>query len=187
MPNAFDANNPPFDRLTAQELETLRRALDIGYFRPGETIIEQAGSSDSLYVVIKGSVEERAADEVVALLGPKDSFDTHALVEGQSRNAFIAREETLCYLLPRPVALQLIQANPRFGAFFYLDLSHKLDAMARDEEDSRVGSLMRARVSDIILSPASFIEADDSIETAGQRMSEIDSNALFVRDGDRIG
>ena len=187
MPNAFDSQNPPFDRLTPQELEALRRALDIGYYRPGETIIAQGVPAEALYVVIKGAVEERAADELIALLGPNDSFDSHALVQGQSGHAFVAREETLCYLLPRVVALDLIQANPRFAAFFYLELSRKLDAMAREEEDSRVGTLMRARISDVTLSPAFFIDADDTIETAGHRMSEVDTNALFVRDGDRVG
>ncbi len=105
-------------------LRPLRQALDIGYFRPGETIVWQGEPADSLYVVIKGLIEERAGDEVVAHLGPKDTFDSHALVQGQSRHAFVAREETLCYpaapsgrpradpgqsalrrlLLPRPVA-----------------------------------------------------------------------------------
>ena len=187
MPNAFDPNNPPFDRLSPQELETLRRALDIEYYRPNETIIAHGVPAEALYVVIKGIVEERSGDELIALLGPKDSFDSRALVQGQSGNAFVAREETLCYRLPRPVALQLIQANPRFATFFYLELSRKLDAMAHDEEDSRVGTLMRARISDMTLSPASFIDADDSIETAGHRMNKIGTNALFVRDGDRIG
>ena len=42
---AFDAHNPPFDRLTHQELGELKAALDIGYFRPGETIIEHGTSS----------------------------------------------------------------------------------------------------------------------------------------------
>ena len=187
MPNAFDPNNPPFDRLSPQELETLRRALDIEYYRPDETIIAHGVPAEALYVVIKGIVEERSGDELIALLGPKDSFDSRALVQGQSGNAFVAREETLCYRLPRPIALELIQANPRFATFFYLELSRKLDAMAHDEEDSRVGILMRARVSDMTLSPASFIDADDTIETAGHRMSETDTNALFVRDGDRTG
>jgi CBS domain-containing protein len=187
MPKAFDSRNPPFDRLTADELETLRKALDIGYFRPNETIIRQGESADSLYVVIKGVVEEHAGDEVVAHLGPNDSFDSHALMQGRSRHGFVAREETLCYLLPRPVALELIQANRRFAAYFYLDLSHRLDAMAREEEDSSVGALMRARVRDLKLSPACFIDANDTIETAGRRMSEVDCNALFVRDGDRVG
>ena len=187
MPNAFDPYNPPFDRLTPQELETLRRAVDIGYYRPGETIIPQGVPAEALYVVIKGIVEERSGDELIALLGPKDSFDSRALVQGQSGHAFLAREETLCYLLPRPVALELIQANPRFAAFFYLELSRKLDAMAHDEEDSRVGTLMRARVSDMTVSPAAFSAADETIETAGHRMSEINTTALFVRDGDRTG
>ena len=162
MPNAFDANNPPFDRLTAPEMETLRKALDIGYYRPGETIVPPDAPAEALYVVIKGVVEERTGDEAIALLGPKDSFDSRALVHGHSGNAFVAREETLCYLLPKAVALDLVHANPRFAAFFYLELSRKLDALAREDEDSRVGTLMRARVRDMSLYPASFIEADDT-------------------------
>ena len=187
MPNAFDEHNPPFDRLTPQEIEALRRALDIGYFRPGETIIAQGAPAEALYVVIKGVVEEKAGAEIVALLETNDSFDSRALVQGHSGHDFIAHEETLCYLLPRSAALDLIQSNPRFAAFFYLEISRKLDAMAREEEDSRVGPLMRARVSDMNLRPAFFIDANETIETAGHRMRDINSNALFVRDGDRIG
>jgi CBS domain-containing protein len=187
MPNAFDPGNPPFDRLSGPEMETLRKALDIGYFRPGEVIVAQGAPAESLYVVIKGVVEERDGDEVTALLGAKDCFDGRALVQGRSGSAFAAREETLCYLLPRQVALNLIQANPRFAAFFYLELSRKLDAMAREDDETRVGSLMRARVSDMNLYPASFVDAADTIETAGRRMRDVDSNALFVRDGERIG
>ena len=35
----FDALNPPFDRLTNQEIEELKASLDIGYFRRGEVIV----------------------------------------------------------------------------------------------------------------------------------------------------
>ena len=38
MPRAFDASNPPFDRLTQEEIGELRAALDIAYLRPGEAI-----------------------------------------------------------------------------------------------------------------------------------------------------
>ena len=37
-----------------------------------------------------------------AVLGPKDSFDSRALVHGAAGEDFIAAEETLCYLIPRP-------------------------------------------------------------------------------------
>ena len=187
MPKAFDATNPPFDRLTSQEVETLRAALDISYFRPGETIIAQDTPANALYTVIKGTVEERDGSGLLALLGPKDSFDSRALVHGKSGHAFVAREETLCYLAPRGTTLGLIQSNPRFASFFYREISHKLDELARDEEERRYGSLMRARVAELFLHPPAFIDADDTIETAGHLMREIDSNALLVRDGKRIG
>jgi CBS domain-containing protein len=187
MPNAFDATNPPFDRLTSQQVETLRAALDIAYFRPGETIIVQNAPANALFIVIKGTVEERDGSDLLALLGPKDSFDSRALVHGKSGHAFLAREETLCYTAPKSVTLGLIQNNPRFASFFYREISHKLDELTRDEEERRYGSLMRARVTELFLHPPAFIEASDSIEAAGHLMREVGSNALFVRDGERIG
>jgi len=36
----FDPSNPPFDRLTQQEVDAVTAALDIGYFRPGEAIVK---------------------------------------------------------------------------------------------------------------------------------------------------
>src|SRR6266581_4090826 len=71
MPQSFDIHNPPFDRLTHGEANDLRAALDIGYFHPGEVIVEHNAASDQLHVIIKGAVEERDGDEVVARLGPK--------------------------------------------------------------------------------------------------------------------
>ena len=46
---------------------------------------------------------------------------------------------------------------------------------------------MHARVRDLSLHPAAFIEAADSIECAARKMREINANALFVRDGERVG
>jgi CBS domain-containing protein len=159
MPNVFDAANAPFDRLTPQEVETLRAVLDIAYFRPGETIIAQNAPAGALFVIIKGTVEERDGGDLLALLGPKDTFDSRALVHGQSGHGFVAHEETLCYTCPKVVTLSLIQSNPRFASFFYREISHKLDELARDEEERRYGSLMRARVSELFLHPPAFIEA----------------------------
>ena len=187
MPKAFDASNPPFDRLTPAEIETLRAELDIGYFRPGEALIAVGAAVESLFVVIKGTVEERDGEELIALLGPKDSFDSRAIVEGAAAHSYIAREETLAYLIPKALTLRLIRDNARFGSFFYLDLSRKLEAVARDEDEMRTGSLMRTRVGDLFLHPAEYIEASDTIETAGRRMRDVNSNTLLVREGDKVG
>ena len=187
MAQAFDISHAPFDRLSPTEAEAVRAALDIGYFRPGETIIARDGAPDSLFIVLKGAVEEREGADVVSLRGPGDCFDSRALVQGGGSNAFVAREETLCHLLPRDVTLRLINQNPRFAAFFYLDISRKLDAAAGESEDARFGPMMRTHVRDLSLHPAEIVDASASIEQAARKMSELDGKALLVRDGERIG
>jgi CBS domain-containing protein len=183
MPQAFDAQNPPFDRLSHQEIEELRGVLDIGYFRPGEVVVEKHKSSEYLYVIIKGSVEERDGDELEALLGPKESFDARALVQGAAGASFVAAEETLCYLTPKQFVLDLIRHNAGFAAFFYSEISHKLASAIRIQETEGVDSVLRARIRDARLHPAVFIDGGTSIEAAGATMRDRDTNALFVRDG----
>jgi CBS domain-containing protein len=185
----FDARNAPFDRLSDDEIRLVRDSLDIAYFRPNETIVGRNRAPDSLYIVIKGVVEERDGDDLVALRGPGDTFDSRALVQGQASNAFVAREETLCNLLPRDVTLRLINQNPRFASFFYLDIAHKLDAVSREEERARFAPLLGARVEELFLRPAEFVEATASIAEAGALMRRNNSYALFVRSegGESVG
>jgi CBS domain-containing protein len=187
MPQSFDIHNPPFDRLTHGEANELRATLDIGYFRPGEVVVERNSGSEQLHVIIKGSIEERDGDEIEAILGPKDSFDARAVVHGAAGSRFAAAEETLCYLVPRAVLLSLIRRNPGFAAFFYSEVSRKLDSYSRRQEAEGVESVLRARVRDARPHPAVFIDGTATIEAAGRLMRERDNNALFVRDGDRTG
>ena len=187
MAHHFDAKNAPFDRLTAEELDEVRDALDIGYFRPNETIIGSDKAPDSLFIVIKGLVEERDGDELVALRGPGDAFDSRALVQGGGSNAFVAREETLCNLLPRDVALRLINQNSRFASFFYLDIARKFGAATREEEAARFAPLLVTRVRDLFLHPAVFMDAKETIADAGARMKAANCHALLVGEGEEAG
>src|SRR5262249_43333617 len=180
---SFDSHNPPFDRLTHDEINELRAALDIGYFRPGEVIVERNSGSDDLHVIIKGSVEERDGENVEAVLGPKESFDARAVVHGGAGARFIAAEETLCYLVPQATVRALIRRNGGFAAFFYSEISRKLEGYARRQGTEGVESVLRARVRDARSRPAVYINGAESIEAAGQLMRARDVNALFVRDG----
>ena len=153
----FDALNPPFDRLTHAETEALRGAVDIGYFAPGSVIVERGGSSEFLHVIIKGAVAEKTGDETEALLGPKDTFDSEAVVHGSASASFVAEEETLCYLLPRVLILELVQKNQAFAAFFYSELSRRLDAF-RGTSQSRAALelVLRLRVKEARCQEAHF-------------------------------
>lgn len=182
MPTAAVFRDPPFDRLTTDERAELARLLDVEFFPTGATLIAADQPVQHLFIVIKGAVEERAGDDLIALHGPGDTFDSRALMEGATGHAYVAREETLCHLAPREATLRLARRNARFGGFFYSDLGRRLDAMNEAEDDQRVGALTRARVRDAHLHPAIFIQSSDTIEHAGRTMRDHDTNALFVRD-----
>src|SRR3954463_12275347 len=183
----FDALNPPFDRLAQPEIEELKASLDIGYFRPGEAIVQEGRPSDFLHVIIKGAVEDRAGDMLQAVLGPKDAFDSRAVVHGAAGEDFVAAEETLCHLIPQPIIQNLIRRNPAFAAFFYSEVSRKLDALAGYQRSEGVETVLRARVRDARHGAAVFIDGARTIEDAGHRMRDTNINALFVRDGERVG
>ena len=186
MAQHFDPRNAPFDRLSGEEIDVVRGALDIAYYRPNETIIAPGGAPESLFVVIKGAVEERDGDDLVALRGPGDMFDSRALVQGRSSNAFVAREEALCNLLPRAVTLRLIDANPRFASFFFLDIAHKLDTVSR-RGGGALHAAARARVDELFHHPAIYVDATETIAEAGLLMRDHKTYALFVTGAEGVG
>ena len=183
----FDALNPPFDRLTRAEAERLQAAADIGYFAPGSVIVERGGGSEFLHVIVKGSVAEKNGEETVALLGPKDTFDSEAAVHGSASASFVAAEETLCYLLPRPLILELVQKNQSFAAFFYSELSRRLEALAASRNPGGIESVLRLRVKEARCADAVFIDGATTLEEAGRAMAEHNNNTLFVADAGRTG
>ncbi len=187
MPQAFDAQNPPFDRLTHDQISQLRAALDIGYFRPGDAIIEQGQRSENLHIVIKGSVEERDGEKIEAVLGPKDTFDSRSLVHGPAGSSFVAADETLCYLVPKAVVLELIAKNTGFAAFFYSEISRKLRSYAVGRESNGVDSTLRARVRDVRYHPAVFVDGSTTIKQAGRIMRDNNNNTLLIRERDVVG
>jgi CBS domain-containing protein len=183
----FDAANPPFDRLSAEEFDGLLAAVDVGYFPPGEVIVARGRASDALHVVIKGKVEARDGASLEAVLGPGDSFDSRAVVHGAAGEDFVAAEEVLCHLVPRRLVLDLIRRNPGFASFFYAELSRKLDALAAERRPGGVESVLHARVRDARRGAAVFVDGSATIEEVGRRMRDEDTNALFVRDAGRVG
>ncbi len=188
MATGFDAQNPPFDRLTQQEAEEVRAAADVGYFAPGEVIIARGAAAEVLHVVIKGAVEAREDDTLQDLLGPRDSFDSRALVHGAAGEDFVAAEETLCFLVPGDLVRRLIAANPAFAAFFYADVSRKLEALAEARSpEGGMESVLRLRVRDAMRHRAEFVDGSTTIAEAGVAMKEAGVNALFVRAPRGIG
>lgn len=103
MPDKFNMQSPPFNRLTVEQQHQLRSALDVAYFRQRDVLIDSKQPTTHLHILIKGTVEERSPDgkEVFAHYANDDLFDVRAMFDEHSKHQYIALEDTLSYLLPK--------------------------------------------------------------------------------------
>jgi len=187
MPSAFNFNASPFDCLTADERLLVRENLDIAYFREGETILDRDADATHLFVVIKGHVVQRDADEVVATFGPDDSFDGRSLVAGRSSNQFVAAEEVLAYQLARQAVSTLISQNATFSALLFSDLSSKLSALAERHGQREMQSLAMARVEQAFLRPVHFVEGNADVVAVTRVLHGERTSSVLVRDAGTSG
>ena len=187
MPKAFDFSSPPFDRLRPMEVERLEQAVDIAFFRTGQRLIEHGSLPDHFYVLIKGLIEERHGEEVVAVHESGDGFDSEILVHQISRHDFVVREEAICYTLPIEDFLELTANNPAFATFFFNDISHKLDALGQQQASPQALGALTTRVGQAMLHQPVYVGPETTLHEAAVHMEREGQRGLLVREGERIG
>jgi CBS domain-containing protein len=103
----FLGKQSPYDRLDAEDLSKLARAVEVEFFGPGATIVHANGPQlDHLYVVRTGSVHVVDRGHVVDELVPGDTFGHISVLSGLPPPlSVVAVSETLCYRLPDPRGL----------------------------------------------------------------------------------
>jgi CBS domain-containing protein len=183
----FISNIPPFDQLKMDELESIVNAMDIAYFKTGEFLIRQNSSANALYIIIKGIIHEMQDDELVSVYVSQDSFDALSLFDGKSKTDFIVHEELICYVLPKALFLNFIENNPSFKAFYYQDLSKRLNTLIKQRTTTELTSFMVAKIGDIYLHPPVFVEVNTSVYEAVQTMTTQKSSFILVKADDEIG
>jgi CBS domain-containing protein len=187
MPNAFDFSSSPFDGLDADEQRLVRDAVDIAYFREGETLLEPGIEPSHLFVVIKGHVSQLDEGEPVATYGPRDCFDGRSLVTGRASSRFVAIEEVLAYELAKATVNELISRNATFGALLFSDLSRKLGALAQRHGEREMHALTASRVAEAFLRPAHVVDGGTDIVAVATLMQAQRTSSVLVRDGARLG
>ncbi|WP_139826331.1 putative nucleotidyltransferase substrate binding domain-containing protein [Derxia lacustris] len=182
MPNAFNFSVSPFDCLSGDERRLVRDSLDIAYFREGEVILEPGVQPAHLFIVIKGFVNQTDGEELVATYGADDCFDGRALMAGKVGSRFVASEEVLAYQLARAAVTELISRNATFGALLFADLSKKLSALSERHSQHEMQSLTTARVSELLLRPARYIDAEADIVSVVRFFERHRTANVLVRD-----
>ncbi|PSW22404.1 cyclic nucleotide-binding protein [Photobacterium swingsii] len=197
MTDKFDTSLPPFDRLTATEQHTLRSALDVVYFRAGETVITAGDDCHQLYIIIKGNIEEysvtsnpsatipKTADkqqhkETFAHYANDDLFDVSAQLKGQSRHTFKACEDTICYALPRELFVLCYQNNSQFAAYFDTDLTKRQALLDEAHHQQNLAEFILTKIDDDNIQPCLVVPHDTSLLAVTQQMKNNELDAAFI-------
>lgn len=189
MPDSFNFASPPFDQLRPHQRETFKQALSVGYYAPGETLLEAGSAVPGLFVLLKGVVEERGDDgRVFAQYAADDLFDVRGLFSGSSKHRYLAIEESIVYELPASCFHQLCGENPGFARFFQADLAAKRQLAQRDGQN--LAEFILTRIAREHLLPALEVEASLSLGDAARLQLSHGADALLVRlerDGPELG
>ena len=182
MPDQFDTSLPPFDRLSPQQQQALKDALDVAYYRAGEIIIDAEQASTQLYIIIKGSIEETSADdkETYAHYTAEDMFDVRSQLEHRSRHRYTALEDTLCYLLPRDLFVRFYQSNNQFAAYFDTNLARRQQLLDEAHRQQNLAEFILTKVSDDNIQPCLVVPHDTDLKTVTVEMRRKGMDAALV-------
>jgi CBS domain-containing protein len=180
----FLAAFPPFEGLDEGQLDRIASATQVEFFPVGTTILERAGEpAASLYVVRKGAVEILDDGRLLDLIGEGETFGELSLVSGQGPVASVrAAEDTLCYLIPRSLAEELLQSAG--GTRFLASVARRrLDAKRTPTEMPD----MLAAVGAQVRRPPVTAPPDATVAEVASLMTEQRVSSLLIKVGDDWG
>ena len=161
--------------------------VDVVFFRKGQTVLAAGTLPDHFYIVIKGLIEERAGDEIVAVHESGDGFDSEILVHQTSSHDFVVREEAICYALPIEDFLELTANNPPSPPSSSRTSRTSWRRWASGRRARRRWARMTTRVRQAPVNPPVFVPPETTLHEAAVHMDREGQRALLVRDGERIG
>ncbi|GEK74255.1 MULTISPECIES: putative nucleotidyltransferase substrate binding domain-containing protein [Halomonas] len=155
-----DLSHAPFSLLDEAGRERVRGGLDLAYFDCDEIILEAGQPGENVFLIHKGEVAELDTTQPgerqrIGHYTGGDLFGAISILNGQSRYRFRAEQESLCYLLPRALFLELCDAYPAFDAFFRQRLADKARLLTEQRAAGGVtmAGFMLARAQDCMRPP----------------------------------
>lgn len=106
-----------FGFLAADQIEALVEESPVVRFSPGEHVVEQDAAGESMFLVVRGSVDVRirrgGRTDVVAQMGPGGCFGEMSVLTGEPRTAtVVARDELEAVEITKSAVARLVSANP---------------------------------------------------------------------------
>ncbi len=183
MPDKFNLQSPPFDRLTVAQQQQLLSALDVAYFRSRDTLLHRGESGQYLHILIKGVVEERSEDgqEVFAHYAGEDIFDVRSLLDGTVRHQYVALEDTLAYQLPKSVFLDFYHQNGQFAAYFDSNLATRQALLENAQQQQNLAEFILTKVDREIYHPPIIVTPEQTIADVTGLLKDNNCDAALVQ------
>ncbi|MDD2781021.1 putative nucleotidyltransferase substrate binding domain-containing protein [Sulfuricurvum sp.] len=177
----------PFDLLGERMIEKLMTQMDIAYYPKETVLIAPRVRAESLYIIIKGIVNETIEGELQNVYGERDSFDANSLIYGNTQSTFSVAEDLICYELPKESFLNLLQDVEPFQNYFMQDFITKHQNLKERQHQNELTPFMVSRVDEIYLHTPCFVEAHTPIREALRKMADQNANVILVKKGEEIG
>jgi len=123
-----------FHGVSSEEMQALLGRARLLEVRKRAAIVTEGEESDTLYVVLEGSVRvftsnENGKELTLRMLGAGDYFGELAVIDGQSRSASVVAEtDCRCLVLRRPQVMEVISHSSQLA----LNLINMLTRRVRD-------------------------------------------------------
>lgn len=179
----FLGRYPPFDSMDDDRLTDVAAVVEIEHFAPGAMILQQAGRpAEFLYVIRKGAVEILDDGNLIDLMGEGESFGAWSMLAGFGPTATVrAHEDTLCYLIPRDVAIDLLGSGAGL-AHVMSSLRRRLQRVHEGAQDGGQPDRYR-KVGTLVRRPPVSCEPGDTVSSAAALMERERVSCLLVNTG----
>ncbi len=177
----FLGSQPPYDRLSADDLRRLAGALEVEFFTAGTVVVpDGAPPLTSMYVIRTGAVEIVDRGRVVDLLGTGDTFGHVSLLSGLPPALEVrTAEDTLAYRLPDPRTVLEHPDRLRFHHYGTMVTRERLTRTAvHDAVRHPVRQLMR---------PVVWVSGTATVRDAAARIEDAGQSCAVVRLPDGYG
>ena len=178
----FISSIHPFENLTLNELDDICEALDVVYFKEG-TVVQQSQSEPKfLYFILKGLIQEKNEDDVLAVYSKSEIFDSASLIKNFSKNSFVTAQESICYTLPRDLFMTILSQNQQLENYFFQSISEKLNNNILHEKNKDMANIMIAKVRDAKVHKAVIVDSKTTIYDAAKIIKQEKIPTLLLKD-----
>jgi len=181
-------NNLPFSLLDNRLFREIEESAQIAYYPEDTILINYNQLPDTLYIIIKGQIEAREDNELIDVYHKEDSIGGIEIIKQvSSLYEYKVTKELICYEIPSTIFLELSRENKLFKAYFFANISERMEMLHSKKEYGDVANLMVEKLDNNILHKAIIVEPDRDIFLALEEMEKSRSVAIIVNNSDGYG